>query len=105
MSSQDIEINRTREEAQDGTACGCQEHESDLPELDARQIPHAIRHGAIFGALDLLAPGFALVLVAPHDPLPLLAQLEARAPGAYDVSYLDRGPEAWRLRFQRREAT
>ncbi|WP_107766635.1 DUF2249 domain-containing protein [Nocardioides terrigena] len=87
----------------DGHACGC--HEADAaghPELDARAVPHAIRHATIFGALDAVRPGSGLVLVAPHDPLPLLAQLEHREQGAFDVDYLERGPEAWRLLLVRR---
>ena len=43
----------------------------------------------------------SLLLVAPHDPLPLLRQLEGRAPGVFTVDYLERGPEAWRLRLVR----
>ncbi|TFD19418.1 DUF2249 domain-containing protein [Cryobacterium sp. TMT4-10] len=69
--------------------------------LDGRIIPHAVRHAAIFGALDAIQIGFALDLIAPHDPLPLLAQLENTRPGAFSVSYLERGPEAWRIRFTR----
>lgn len=83
--------------------CGC--HETDdggLPELDARTVPHAIRHATIFGALEALAAGQGLVLVAPHDPLPLLAQLEDRSPDAFEVKYVQEGPEAWKLRFVRR---
>lgn len=89
----------------DGHACGCHEVDGDgYPELDARAVPHAIRHATIFGALDAVAPGGGMVLVAPHDPLPLLAQVEDRAPGAFEVTYLQRGPEAWRLQFVRRSA-
>lgn len=65
--------------------------------LDARAVPPAIRHATIFGALDSLGTGGGLVLVAPHDPLPLLAQLEERSPGRFSVDYLERGPEAWRV--------
>ena len=86
-------------------SCGCGERDgSGDVELDARGVPHAIRHATIFGALDSLRADAALVLVAPHDPLPLLAQLEQRSPGAFEVSYLERGPEAWRLRLLRRAA-
>lgn len=86
----------------EGHACGCGEVDpAGYPELDARAIPHAIRHATIFGALDGVRPGNGLVLVAPHDPLPLLAQLERREPGAFDVEYLERGPEAWRLTLVR----
>ncbi len=87
-----------------GHGCTCGEAEAvGYPELDARAVPHAIRHSTIFGALDAVHPGAGMVLVAPHDPLPLLAQLEQRAPGAFEVTYLERGPEAWRLAFVRRD--
>ncbi len=69
--------------------------------LDARTIPHAIRHAAIFGALDSLPSGGALVLVAPHDPQPLLAQARDRYPEGITVEYLQQGPEAWHVRLQR----
>ena len=85
-----------------GHSCSCGEVDGPgFPELDARTVPHAIRHATIFGALDAVRPGGGLVLVAPHDPLPLLAQVEQRAPGVFEVDYLERGPEAWRLSFVR----
>jgi uncharacterized protein (DUF2249 family)/iron-sulfur cluster repair protein YtfE (RIC family) len=95
-----------------GGECGCG-HRDDgetaeaagmagkLPELDARAVPHAIRHATIFGALGSVGAGGGMVLVAPHDPLPLLAQLEERSPGRFSVDYLERGPEVWRVRFIR----
>ncbi len=88
-----------------GHGCGCGEVDGPgFPELDARAVPHAIRHATIFGALDAVRPGGGLVLVAPHDPLPLLKQIEQRSPGVFEVDYLERGPEAWRLTFVRRTA-
>lgn len=83
------------------SACGCGAAHDSLPELDARAIPHAIRHAAIHGAVDSLAPGSAMVLVAPHDPLPMLKQFEERHGDALAVSYLERGPEAWKLKLER----
>ncbi|GAB3030044.1 hypothetical protein GCM10011376_39590 [Nocardioides flavus (ex Wang et al. 2016)] len=83
--------------------CACGGHDEEgLPELDARAVPHAIRHATIFGALDGLRPGAGLLLTADHDPVPLLAQLEQRAPGAYAVTYRDAGPEVWRLELMRK---
>ena len=88
-----------------GHTCGCGEVDGPgYPELDARAVPHAIRHATIFGALDAVLPGGGMVLVAPHDPVPLLAQIDQRSPGVFDVEYLERGPEAWRLVFVRRAA-
>lgn len=105
------------EPAQGGCGCGgggCGGHEeaahvsapaqavATRPVLDARQVPHNIRHATVFGALDAVRPGAGLELIAPHDPLPLLAQIEERDPGAFAVSYLERGPEVWRIALDRR---
>lgn len=82
--------------------CNCgDESTSEYPELDATLIPHAIRHGAIFGALDCLPVGSGMVLLAPHKPVPLLAQIEARTPGVFAVSFLNEGPEKWHVQFVR----
>ncbi len=83
-----------------GHTCGCGGHDEADPVLDVRAIPHAIRHAAVLGAFDAIAPGAALVIVAPHAPRPLLAQLAERAP--VDVEYLVEGPEAWHVRITRR---
>ena len=86
-----------------GHQCACGGHDdAGLPELDARAIPHAIRHATIFGALEGLRPGAGLLLTADHDPLPLLAQLEQRAPGAFTVDYRESGPDVWRLELARK---
>ena len=42
-----------------------------------------------------------MVLVAPHDPVPLLAQAQARYGDSFIVEYLQRGPQDWQLRFER----
>lgn len=85
-----------------GHTCTCGEADGPgFPELDARSVPHAIRHATVIGALDSVRPGGGLVLIAPHDPLPLLAQIERRWEGAFAVRYLERGPAAWRLAFVR----
>ena len=38
------------EEKKHSHACGCQEHDSDRLTLDARAIPHRLRHAAVIGA-------------------------------------------------------
>ena len=82
-----------------GCACGCVDE--GVPALDARQIPHAIRHATIFGALSGLRAGQQMDLVTPHDPLPLLAQVTEREGDAVTWEYRERGPQAWTLRFTR----
>lgn len=96
--------------AEEGTGCGghtCSCGEVDrpgYPELDVRSVPHVIRHATIFGALESVRPGTGLDLVAPHDPLPLLDQVNQRWPGVFAVTYRERGPEAWRLSLVRSDA-
>jgi uncharacterized protein (DUF2249 family) len=81
--------------------CGCGGGDEALPEFDVRLVPHAVRHGAVFGAVDALPPGGSFVLVAPHDPQPLLRQLAERTGGSLQVDYLQRGPQEWRLKLTR----
>lgn len=97
-----IEIHRSRAEAVDqpsGT-CACGGHDEALPELDVQTIPHAIRHAAIFGAIESLRPGAGLIISATHDPVPLLQQLESKHGAQYSTEYLDRGPERWRIEIR-----
>ncbi|MFI7294459.1 DUF2249 domain-containing protein [Streptomyces sp. NPDC050121] len=100
---QDMQEGQTEETGGCGGVCGCGgAEETAEPELDVREVPHALRHATVFGALDAVPAGTAMVLLAPHDPLPLLAQIEQRSPGAFAVEYLERGPETWRLRLSHR---
>ncbi len=95
-----IEIHRSRDAAVDQSptaGCTCGEADEELPELDVQTIPHAIRHASIFGAIDSLRAGSGLIVSATHDPVPLLTQLQARHGDRYTATYLDRGPERWRI--------
>ncbi|MHA6669148.1 DUF2249 domain-containing protein [Homoserinimonas sp. A447] len=105
MAVEPIELHTSAQAAQHpsptGSSCACgHEDESEIV-LDTRTIPHAIRHATIFGALGAIAPSFSLDLVANHNPLPLIAQLEAKQPGDFTVTYLSDGPDEWKLRFTR----
>lgn len=99
---QNIEIHTSKQAAENVTGgCACGETDTETPELDVQTIPHAIRHAAIFGALESLRPGFALIISATHNPLPLLKQLEEKHPGGFNSRYLDEGPERWRILFRK----
>ena len=84
-----------------GGQCSCGATSDDTPVLEVRTLPHSIRHAAVLGALDGVNAGTSLVLIAPHDPLPLLREISEREPGAFDVTYDARGPEAWHVRLTR----
>ena len=64
------EIRRT------GHSCGCGEHDPERLTLDAREIPHRLRHAAVIGAATSLNVGESFDLVAPHVPTPLLNQID-----------------------------
>lgn len=84
-----------------GCGCGCGAEQA-TPELRAADLPKVIRHGAIIGGLTSMKSGEKLVLVVSHDPLPLLSQLNRVAPDTFDLEYLERGPEVFRLQFTKR---
>ncbi|MFC7545680.1 DUF2249 domain-containing protein [Plantactinospora sp. GCM10030261] len=69
--------------------------------LDVRNVPHAHRHAQVLSALDGLPAGGALVLVAPHAPRPLLAQIDKRYGDAVAAEWLQDGPEVWQIRLHR----
>ena len=84
-----------------GGNCSCGGQGDAAPELDARLIPAAIRHAAIFGALGAVRPGGSMVLIAPHEPVPLLEQIATAQPGEWTSSSSQSGPEEWRVRLTR----
>lgn len=76
-------------------------HAGEGPVVDARLLPAARKHAAIFQALDELDRGEALVLLNDHDPVPLRYQLDAERPAAFSWEYLEEGPARWRVRIGR----
>jgi uncharacterized protein (DUF2249 family) len=97
----DAEVDAVAETSGCGGHCTCGEQQDSAPELDARLIPPAVRHAAIFGALGAVRPGSSMVLIAPHAPVPLLEQLEAAEPGVWTTAMSQSGPEEWRVHLTR----
>jgi len=82
--------------------CNCGNEKSEgIPELDVRVIAHEIRHGAVLGALESLKPGKAMILVANHEPLPLLKQIDRKFPDLFTRTNVEEGPEVWKIQFTR----
>ena len=69
------------------------------PALDLRQIAPHQRHSLIFGTFADLLPGQSLELVNDHDPQPLKHQFQLRSPGEFNWTYLDQGPQVWRVQI------
>lgn len=77
------------------------EENENIPELDVRDHPPAERHEKIFEQFENLEPGEAFILVNDHDPEPLYYQFEAEREGTFDWTYLQEGPEAWRVKISK----
>jgi uncharacterized protein (DUF2249 family) len=71
--------------------------ESDARVVDVRSLVPAQRHARIFQLVGELTPGASFILVNDHDPKPLYYQLEAEHPGQFSWTYVERGPEVWRV--------
>jgi uncharacterized protein (DUF2249 family) len=69
--------------------------------VDVRQTPPAQRHPLIFGTFAALAPGQSFELVNDHDPKPLYYQFAAEHAGEFEWTYLEQGPEAWRVEIKK----
>ncbi|WP_296448383.1 DUF2249 domain-containing protein [Rhodoferax sp. UBA5149] len=67
--------------------------------LDLRQIAPPARHPLIFNSFAALLPGQTLELINDHDPQPLNAQFQMRSPGLFSWSYLEQGPQVWRVQI------
>lgn len=73
----------------------------DTQELDVRVIPPRDKHPTIFRTFESLEVGEAFDLLNDHDPFPLRYQFEAERPGEFEWTYLEMGPEVWRVRIAR----
>ncbi|MEJ8570374.1 DUF2249 domain-containing protein [Microbaculum marinum] len=65
--------------------------------VDVRSLVPADRHAKIFELVNALEPGASFVLVNDHDPKPLYYQLEAEYPGQFSWTYVEQGPQVWRV--------
>lgn len=70
-------------------------------QLDVRIIPPREKHPTIFQTFEALSPGESFVLVNDHDPFPLRYQFEAERPGEFGWTYLEQGPQVWRVEISR----
>lgn len=67
--------------------------------VDVRQVPHSERHPLVFKTFDELQPGQAFVLLVDHDPKPVLFELDFVQKGKFSWSYLEQGPQVWRVQM------
>jgi len=77
---------------------------AEQKQIDVRVVPPRGRHPRIFAMADALAVGEAFTIVNDHDPKPLHYQLEAEYPGEFSWTYLEQGPDTWRVQLGRQKA-
>ena len=65
--------------------------------VDVRSLVPAERHAKIFELVNALEPSASFVLVNDHDPKPLYYQLEAEYPDQFSWTYVEQGPQVWRV--------
>ncbi|MDQ0333492.1 uncharacterized protein (DUF2249 family) [Mesorhizobium sp. YL-MeA3-2017] len=70
--------------------------------IDVKDVDPRYRHTIIQQLVANLAPGATLQLVVDHDPKPLRFQLEAKHGAHCQWTYLEQGPDIWRVRLQLR---
>lgn len=70
--------------------------------VDIRAIPPEQRNPRIiFDAFDSLAPGETMLIVNDHSPEMLRGRFADMRPGQFEWTYLEEGPETWRVRITR----
>lgn len=69
--------------------------------LDVRVIPPRERHPKIFEMFDALTENETFVLINDHEPRPLYYQFLHERPEQFSWTYLEEGPEVWRVQIGR----
>lgn len=69
--------------------------------LEVRSLVPAERHRKIFETYDGLAVDDKFVLVNEHDQKPLHYQSDSEHKGEFSSSYLEQGPQVWRVEIGR----
>ena len=75
-----------------------------MTQLDVRTIQPRDRHPMIFNKFDQLQPGESFELVNDHAPKPLYYQFLHERSDQFEWTYLEEGPETWRVRITRTAA-
>ncbi len=85
-----------------GGGCGCGGHAVTTDVLDVRVIPHSVRRASVLAAIGAVQPQSSLLLLAPHDPVPVLDLVSATYPDEFGWTYDATGPETWAVLLTRR---
>ncbi len=68
--------------------------------INVAEIDPKYRHTILFRLFEHLAPDDSLQIISDHDPRRLRLQLEAYHGSRCGWSYLEQGPDVWRVRLR-----
>jgi uncharacterized protein (DUF2249 family) len=68
--------------------------------INVADIDPKYRHSVLSRLFEHLAPDQSMQIVVDHNPRRLRLQLEARHGSRCDWSYLEQGPDVWRVRLR-----
>lgn len=69
--------------------------------INATEYPPQLKHKVIFETFANLEPSEAMLLINDHDPVPLRYQFEAMHPGKFGWTYLEQGPDTFRVKIEK----
>lgn len=75
-----------------------EEEYSIIEEFDVRPYEPAKRHEIFYEAFNKLKSGEGFTFINDHDPSPLYYQMKAESGVPFTWEYLEKGPEAWKVR-------
>jgi uncharacterized protein (DUF2249 family) len=76
------------------------ESATDERTIHVAEIDPQHRHAILFRLFEHLAPHQSLQIIVDHDPRRLRLQLEAHHGSRCGWSYLEQGPDVWRVRLR-----
>ena len=77
---------------------------ADAIQVDTRPMTPQNRRSLVFAAFNELGVDGTLELVNDHDPITLRSQFELEKPSLFSWTYLEKGPEVWRVTLTKLEA-
>src|SRR4051812_23789287 len=72
--------------------------------LNVTLLEPRLKHPSVFKQLDALHPGAAFILLNDHDPKPLYYQMVLERGNVFTWTYLEEGPQWWRVLIQKNES-
>jgi regulator of cell morphogenesis and NO signaling len=100
-----VEIKKTADKSSDVNPIkkNKEEAKSEIFVLNVTLIQPRLKHPTIFKHFDALKEGEAFEILNDHDPKPLYYQLLGERGNIFTWSYLEQGPQRWRVQIKKND--